>query len=243
VLTDFTATPVAFVFCAGLNLGALVVALRLPEPEAHEVRRVRLRRSLWQALPFLRQRPTGWLVFAIVVAGLGTSMLAPVLRPYAVDTLGIEFSLFVLYMVPAACVAGLAFVPAGLVVDHFGRLRPLAVGMGLCGASLGVMGLAREPIVASFGACLALVGFSLIQPSWAAAILDRVPGEFRGTLMGAVTALLGAAGATGPALGGSLGDRLGAEAAFVVAGILLLAAACVVVGLIAAGMRDAPAEC
>jgi MFS family permease len=238
IFTDYASARVAFLACLGLNVLAFAVAMRLPAPPATEVRRVRITSSLVQVLPVLRNGFVVALAGVIVMATLGTSMLAPVLRAYAVDTLDIEFSVFILYMFVPATLAAVSFVPAGTLADRFGRLRPLGAGLAVCGLSLGLMGFSVDPLPAAIGACGALVGYAMVQPSWAAALLDRVPGDFRATLMGAITGLIGVAGAAGPTLGATIGEEVGPEATFRLAGVLLLGAAGVVAAILAAGVRE-----
>ena len=237
LLTDYASAQIAFGVCVVLNLAATVIAWRLPEGGSTAVNRTRIRQSIWRMLPVFANRGVALLSGVVLLAGVATSMLAPVLRAYAIDFLGVDFSLFIVYMFVPASIAALSFVPAGLLADRFGRLRPLTAGLLLCGVALAAMGVATGPLFAAVAASFALVGYAMIQPSWAAALLDEVPEEMRATFMGAVTGLLGFASAIGPSLGGTIAQHFGPEVAFLVAGVILVGTATAVGTVLLAGTR------
>lgn len=231
-VTDYGSARLGFLLCLALIIGAFLVCLRLPEPPPAEYERVRVRRSLVSVFPLFRNLQVFAVTAVIALTGIGTGMLAPVLRAYALEELGVQFSTFVSFMFLPAAIAALAFVPAGLLPDTIGHVRSLTAGLAVCGTAILAMGFSSSPLPAALSSAAALVGFAVIQPSWSAALLAHAPAPSRGALMGAVTGLLGLASVIGPALGGSIGQHVGADAAFRVAGIIVIAGALVTGGLL-----------
>ncbi len=232
-ITDYVSAEAAILTCIGLNGAALILASRLHPGARPVASRLSFRRSLRLALPVLRSRSMLLLALLILLTATGTSMLGPVLRAYAIETLEVSFSTFILYMLGPVGIAALAFVPAGRLSDRFGRIRPLAGGLALCGGALFAMGTAGSAAPAAISAALALVGYAAIQPSWTAALMDAAPEQLRGTVLGAMTGLVGLSGAIGPTLGGTIGQRWGPSTTFQAAGILLFVAFALALALLA----------
>lgn len=242
-VTDYASARAALGAAVAVQCSALLLALGVSSTAREvTVERMHLRASLRAALPAFHDPRILSLSGLILLASLGTSLLGPVIRAYSVESLGTQFSTFSLYMLGPGAVAALAFIPAGQLADVFGRLRPLTGGLALCGAALVGMGASGGPLSAALNAAVALVGYAMIQPSWAAALMDRVPEASRATLLGAVTGLIALASSVGPSLGGAIGQGWGPAATFRAAGVLVLVSFLVSLALLLRAGEPAPAE-
>ena len=172
----------------------------------------------------------------ILLASIALAMLVPAIRPYGERELGVTFSRLTLALVPAVAVGVLLYIPAGDLADRFGRWKPFAAGQLCLVAGLLVLAATASLPVAMGAATLVFAGNVLTVPAWNAAVMDLAPESHRGTLIGLSVALSGLALALGPALGGFVVGRWGAQAAFLVSALLAALAA----AAIAAYARGAP---
>lgn len=156
----------------------------------------------------------------ILLASIALAMLVPAIRPYGETVLGISFSRLTLALVPAVAVGALLYVPAGDMADRFGRWKPFAAGQLCLVAGLLVLAATASLPVAMVAAVLVFAGNVLTVPAWNAAVMDLAPESHRGTLIGLSVALSGLALALGPAIGGTVTARWGAQAAFLAAAAL-----------------------
>lgn len=125
---------------------------------------------------------------------------------YAVEEIGLAASSWGLILLLETLVRSVGFIPAGLVVDRWGRSRSLALAL-----TLALFSFALFVFVRGFAAVLALrvlvgVSTSLIIPASTALIADTVPRHKRGQVMAAIGQggiMLGAAGGGtgGPGMG------------------------------------------
>jgi len=191
------------------------------------------------ARPPLRTVLTGRvaaLVGLILLASIALAMLVPAIRPYGERDLGVTFSRLTLALVPAVAVGALLYVPAGDLADRFGRWKPFAAGQLCLVAGLLVLAATASLPVAMGAATLVFAGNVLTVPAWNAAVMDLAPESHGGTLIGLSVALSGLALALGPALGGFVVARWGAQAAFLLSAALAMLASLA----IAAYARGAP---
>jgi predicted MFS family arabinose efflux permease len=147
-------------------------------------------------------------------------MLVPAIRPYGESVLGVSFSRLALALVPAVAIGALLYVPAGDLADRLGRWKPFAAGQLSLVAGLLILASTASLPVAMAAAVLVFAGNVLTVPAWNAAVMDLAPESHRGTLIGLSVALSGLALALGPALGGTVTARWGAQATFLVAAAL-----------------------
>jgi MFS family permease len=129
----------------------------------------------------------------------------------------------------AASVVGTRLL-VGRLPDRFGA-HPSAVAAALAeAAGLALIASAHAWPVAVLGGVVMGTGFSLLYPSLALAVVQRVPAERRGTALGSFTAFFDAGmGLGGPIAGGLAALGGYADAFWAAAGIALVAA--VVAGL------------
>ncbi len=152
-------------------------------------------------------------------------MLVPVLMPYARDVLHLSHAELILLLTVGPGLTVLLLIPLGRLADRLGPLRvvggavllaPLALwAVPTCGA---VWCLA--PLTAALGA-----GYALVLPAWNAVLLDRVPQQGRGMILGLIMALEGLGAALGPTAGGRIADVQGPAAPFRAAALVFAAAA------------------
>lgn len=174
----------------------------------------------------------------ILLASVALAMLVPAIRPYGERDLGVTFSRLTLALVPAVAIGALLYIPAGDLADRFGRWKPFAAGQLCLVAGLLVLAATASLPVAMAAAVLVFAGNVLTVPAWNAAVMDLAPESHRGTLIGLSVALSGLALALGPALGGFVVGRWGAQAAFAVSAVLA-ASASLAIAAYARGARPA----
>ena len=213
--TDFEAV---WAFAAAAPLAGAALALRIPEnfvphPELQADRRLISREAL---------RPGLGLTLAIV--GYATMAAFVVLH---LDDKGVGHGAAV-FAAFAASVVGMRVVGGGLP-DRYGSI-PCIVGAALSEATgLLVIAGADSLPVALLGAIAMGSGFSLLFPSLALLVVNRVPEERRGVAMGTFTAFFDLGMGVGSPLAGAAAAIGGYEAAFVLAAACALAT--IVVGL------------
>ena len=151
----------------------------------------------------------------------GVAVLVPILAFYGRDVLGLLPQQFALTLALPALATAVALVPFGHWVDRYGRRRPLVVGLAVFAVCLWLSPVSTAPLVVSLGATLGGLGYALAVPAWNALILDRIPHEARGTLLGLVAALQGVGLALGPSVGGILWESASHVAPFMAAAAAL----------------------
>lgn len=226
------------VAAAAMSLAALVVALiKLPESLPPTARGQGVARpGFVDSLGLLRHRPMALVVAVFVPATLAFSMMEGV------------FSLFIVerYFPGATGEAaksagtwtGLVFVTIGVVSTVvqgglIGRLRarfgePSLVRFGTSAMALGLFGLPLAPEVGWLFPCsmVLALGSGLNNPSLSSLVSQVAPAGRSGEAIGVYQGMGSLARTVGPALGGLLFERLGAQGAFWGgSGVMLLALA------------------
>ena len=211
---------VVWAFAAGAPLLGAAIALRIPErftprgAEEHE-RRLLSREAL---------RPGLGLSLAIV--GYAT-MAAFVVLHLDEREIGHGAAAFTAF---AATVVAVRIV-GGWLPDRFGPVR-CAIGAGLVEAGgLVAIGLAQSLPVALAGAVAMGAGFSLLFPSLALLVINRVPEERRGVAMGTFTAFFDLGMGIGSPLAGAAAALGGYGAAFGLASAAALGTVAVALSL------------
>jgi MFS family permease len=204
-----TSFEMVWAFAALAPLAGAVVALRIPErfsprEDAELERRLISREAL---------RPGLGLSLAIV--GYAAMAAFVVLH---LDEEGVGHGAAVFTAFAASVVAGRILL--GWLPDRFGSI-PCVIGAGISeAAGLVVIALAPSLPLALLGAVGMGTGFSLLFPSLALLVVNRVPEERRGVAMGTFTAFFDLGMGVGSPVAGAAAAIGGYEAAF------LLAAAC-----------------
>lgn len=208
---------------SALALGTIRVSARAAKPidsSAPETRHG-LTAELIEGLRLVfRNRTLVGLVitFAITLLGMGavTVLFVPfMLRDLGASTVAIGF-------VRAAQTVGM-LVGGALLAGPASRLKPtqvLALGIAAIGPCLALMGLAPHwttllPLLALIGVCS-----SAIQAGSVTLLQHAVPDHARGRAESTFDTLLVAVMLVAMAAAGGLGDRFGARAVFIVAGVL-----------------------
>jgi MFS family permease len=207
-------------FAAAAPLVGMLIALRVPESfhprdDAEFERRFLAHEAL---------RPGLGLSLAIV--GYATVAAFIVLH---LDERGIGHGTEVFTAFAATVVA--VRIVGGDLPDRVGPVR-CAIGCGLVeGAGLVTIGLAHGLAAALVGAIAMGAAFSLLFPSLALVVVDRVPEERRGVAMGTFTAFFDLGMGLGGPLTGAAAALAGYQGAFEVAALCALGTVAVAVSL------------
>lgn len=213
-----------FALAVGLSAAPIVVAsLWLRETAAIAASGQRARRTAPFAETLLKPEVMTWAAIVLMV-GLGMGLAAPVARPYVRDVLHMEMRELVPYLALPALLAAVSILPAGHLADRLGRVRPLAVGLGL--GAIGMLGVSlTDSVWAMMGlATLIMMSYTVAAPAMGAALMDVTQEETRGLVLGALSTAGGLGGALGPTIGGSIYAALTPQDVFFTAGSLLAGA-------------------
>jgi MFS family permease len=133
------------------------------------------------------------------------------------------------YLISFAALAGLAgSVPIGIVIDRYGRKKPLIAGLLVTAVAVYIMA-----VMASFGTALVAVlvfGFAEVLGMSARQVyaMDLAPAEQRGAFLGVSSGFSNIGQITGPLVIGKIADSWGFETGFVVVVVLLVVASAVI---------------
>jgi MFS family permease len=119
--------------------------------------------------------------------------------------------------------AGLLSIPAGLLVDRFGRTLPIIAGSTATTLSALLVPLCRQPAEMAAAYFLFGVGLAAFAPAMLSLVADLVPQQFLGRAYGWYTTAIYIAMTLGPASGGYLAKVIGLRQVFLVSGCLLAA--------------------
>lgn len=111
---------------------------------------------------------------------------------------------------------------AGHLPDRFGGAKVALVFVVIQAAGLILMWLARTSLIASAGAALAGLGYSLVYPGLGVEAVSATTPKNRGLAMGIYTAFLDVAMAVGSPALGWVGGHIGLEAVFLVAAAIVV---------------------
>lgn len=120
-----------------------------------------------------------------------------------------------------------ARVVCGHVPDRFGGAKTALLFVLVQSAGLLIMGFAESSLIASSGAALSGLGYSLVYPGLAVEAVGGTSPENRGIAMGIYTAFLDVAMAIGSPVLGWVADREGMSAVFIVSAVVTLCAAAI----------------
>ncbi len=212
LILQATNFEMVWAFAAAAPLLGALLAMRIPEnfvprQEAQSDRRLISREAL---------RPGLGLSLAIV--GYATMAAFVVLH---LDNQGVGHGAAV-FTAFAVSVVGMRVIGGGLP-DRFGSI-PCAIGAGMIEAAglLTIAGATSVPVAVA-GAVAMGSGFSLLFPSLALLVVNRVPEDRRGAAMGTFTAFFDLGMGVGSPIAGAAAAIGGYEAAFVLAALCALA--------------------
>ena len=166
------------------------------------------------------------LITSGMILQLGIGMIVPCLPSYATSVGLAESSVGTIVAVPALARAMLN-LPAGHVVDVFGRKRPWMIGCVIDG--LGCLATASATgLTSMINARLVMGGGTAIAGAASSAYTMDVVAKFpqhKGRMLGAINTATSLAWMAGPVVGGILAERGGIVLPFVLVGGYLLALA------------------
>jgi MFS family permease len=208
-------------FAAGAPLLGAVIALRIPESyEAHPIAD-RRRRTL-----IAREALRPGLGLSLGIVGYATVAAFIVLHLDQRD-IGHGAAVFTVF---AASVVAMR-VLGGWLPDRYGSI-PCAISAACAEAGgLVVIAFSQSLAAALFGAIAMGAGFSLLFPSLALVVINRVPEERRGAAMGTFTAFFDLGIGIGSPIAGAAAALGGYEAAFLVAAAFALGTVLVALSL------------
>lgn len=164
------------------------------------------------------------LLFIGLLLTLALGMMLPLISLFGKEVLGVSPNGLAFILIPPGVVTAALIIPAGHWADRRGRHTPLIAGLILIAIPFAGAPLSVNPIIVSAGATVAGIGYALMVPAWNALVMDYVPLTARGLFLGAIATAQGIGLALGPALGGTLWERVGVYAPFETAALLLLIA-------------------
>ena len=208
-------------FAAGAPLLGALIALRIPE--SYEPRPLeRSRRPPLIARESLRPG----LGLSLGIVGYATVAAFIVLH---LDQRGIGHGAAVFTAFAVSVVA--MRLGGGWLPDRYGSV-PCAIGAALIeAAGLVAIALAHSLAAALVGAVAMGAGFSLLFPSLALVVINRVPEERRGAAMGTFTAFFDVGVGIGSPIAGAAAALSGYEAAFLIAAAFALGTVAVALSL------------
>jgi MFS family permease len=207
-------------FAAAAPLAGALLALRIPESFTPRPGRAGDQRLI------AREALRPGIGLSLAIVGYATMAAFVVLH---LDERGVGHGAAVFTAFAVSVVA--MRVVGGWLPDRFGSI-PCVIGAGISeAAGLLVIAAADSIPVALIGAVAMGSGFSLLFPSLALLVLNRVPAERRGAAMGTFTAFFDLGMGIGSPLAGAAVALGGYPAAFVVAAVCALATIAVALSL------------
>jgi MFS family permease len=167
------------------------------------------------AEPLTPRRFSG-LALAALLAPLNSTIIAVAL-PSIANAFDTSAAMATRWLVTAYLVVTIvAQSPAGKLADLFGTSRVLTLGRGAFAVGALLSAFSPSMAVLSAGRALMAIGGALTIPTVFAQLRNSVPLARRGRIFGIFGAIMGAAAATGPILGGVLTAKFGWHSVFVV---------------------------
>jgi DHA1 family multidrug resistance protein-like MFS transporter len=222
ILLAFVSYQSTFLICIALVCMALLLVLSLASetsmaPIAGDPEGAEIHLASW----------AGELIVLGAVAMLLTvslALLLPIISLYGARILQVSKATLALILAICGGFTALALLPAGHLADRIGRKPLIVAGLALLTLCYAGAPSTTNLVLVTAGATCAGLGYALAVPAWNALAMDRIPGESRGTLLGAVATVQGAGLAVGPIVGGFLWERVNPYAPFMAgAGLLFLA--------------------
>ena len=163
----------------------------------------------YRAIPALLRHmspPLRALASVILLSFLANGVTAPFWVVYAMDQIGLSASEWGLILLIEAFVRLAAFLPAGLLVDRWGRRNSLLAALAISLVAIPPFVVLRHFTAILMIRAVTAIAFALAIPASMALMADLVPRALRGQMMAAI----GQGGMMiGPAGGGAGGPALG----------------------------------
>lgn len=147
------------------------------------------------------------MILLACVVFLGTGMLIPIVKLYAMQHLGLSETQLGVVIAPVAAVMGLAAIPLGRLGDKYGKCSAICWGILACALSMWVLALFRSITLAGIAGIVIGLGFTIAFPAWMALVSTVTSSERRGEVLGAVGMAQGLAAIVGTVIGGYIYDK------------------------------------
>ena len=170
-----------------------------------------------------RQKPAGFYLLCLIgFAAFFSSYLRIPVLPLFATSLGADPAQVGLINGGFMLTAGLLSVPAGLLIDRFGRKLPVVVGILATAISSLLITICQTPAQMALAYLLFGVGLAAFAPGMLSLVADAVPPDSLGKAYGWYTTAIYIAMTLGPASGGYLAKQVGLKELFLISGGLLL---------------------
>ena len=151
-------------------------------------------------------RPMKALSAIIILSFVANGLASPFWVVYAKQNLGLSASKWGLVLLIEAVIRSLAGIPAGFVVDRFGRTRFIVGSLIVTSILIGIFGIGEGFLFVVLVRCAITISGSFFSPACGALLADLIPRDIRGRAMAAIgrgtMRLAPASGGTGgPGLG------------------------------------------
>jgi MFS family permease len=158
--------------------------------------------AMWRQSPPSLRALTGVIILSFMANGVAS----PFWVVYAVEHIGLSSTAWGVIMLISTALGTLMFIPAGMLVDRWGRTASLLAALSLSLVSIPLFAFATSFTAVLLVRAAVAVAFATAIPACTALMADLVPRNMRGRVMAAIGQggiMLGAAagGTGGPAVG------------------------------------------
>jgi DHA1 family multidrug resistance protein-like MFS transporter len=205
----YSAMSAAYLGGAIINLLFIKEAPRDPEDHVDLLNASETFKNAYGGIPsMLKQfsRPMKALSAIIILSFVANGLASPFWVVYAKQNLGLSASKWGLVLLIEAVIRSLAGIPAGFVVDRFGRTRFIVGSLIVTSILIGIFGIGEGFLFVVLVRCAITISGSFFSPACGALLADLIPRDIRGRAMAAIgrgtMRLAPASGGTGgPGLG------------------------------------------
>jgi len=198
-----------YLVSAAINLRFLRETSVPAEPEFGWADLPRAFREAYGGIPaMLRRFPRSLRAMSVVLTlcFVSNAIAGPFWVVYAHDHLGLSSARWGLILLVETVLRNVAFMPAGVLVDRYGRTRFLIVALLLALVSVPLFVWSRNWVQVLVLRCAVAVSTAFFMPACSALMADITPREIRGRVMAAIgrgTVMVGASsgGTGGPGMG------------------------------------------
>jgi DHA1 family bicyclomycin/chloramphenicol resistance-like MFS transporter len=159
-------------------------------------------------LPVLRQMPRSLRVLAIVITlgFMGNAVASPFWVVYGAEQIGLSPTEWGLALLVETTIRNLMYIPAGLIVDRYGRAKCILASLLLSLISIPLFVVSKNLVHVLLIRSTIAIANAFFMPACSALMADTVPRDVRGRVMAAIgrgTVLIGASsgGTGGPGMG------------------------------------------
>jgi MFS family permease len=200
---------VFYVISAAINLRFLRETNVSAEPEFSWRDLPRAFRESYGGIPgLLRRFPPSLraMTAVLILCFVSNAIAGPFWVVYAHDHLGLSSERWGLILLVETLLRNVAFIPAGMLVDRYGRTRFLIGALLLALVSVPLFAWSQNWLQVLLLRCLVALSTAFFMPACSALMADIVPREIRGRVMAAIgrgTVMVGASsgGTGGPGVG------------------------------------------